>query len=403
MNLACKLHPMYSYSKINTYFNCPLMFRYRYIDKVKVERFEGIEAFLGKRVHETLEMLYSDLKRHKENSADNLNTYYEDRWNKKYSDAIRIIKKGYSKENYLDMGRKYIADYYKKNFPFTSGTTVSLEQKVNLKLDGHTIIGYIDRLATAKDSIYEIHDYKTSGSLPPQAVLKRDEQLSLYALAVRDMYADAKNIRVIWHYLAFNKEFSYLRTEKELKDVKNSIIKKIGIIEDAKDKGDFLPNASKLCSWCEYQAICPVHKHKFSAENKKNDIYGSGVELVDKYALLKLRKKTISDELDDIRDALIEYCTKNHMSAVESNDYIAKVTESIDVKYPKSGDEKRKELEAYLRKTGLWDKASSLDIFALKRVMKETLLDNRVAEKIKAFSSEETSHKVSLSKKKEGE
>ena len=29
---------MYSYSKISCFFNCPLQFRYKYIDKVKVEQ-----------------------------------------------------------------------------------------------------------------------------------------------------------------------------------------------------------------------------------------------------------------------------------------------------------------------------------------------------------------------------
>jgi len=395
---------MYSYSKINSYFNCPLMFKYRYVDRVKVERFEGIEAFLGKRVHETLEKLYSDLKSQKVNSASELRTYYEDRWEKKYSDAVRIVKKGFCKENYLGMGRKYIADYYKKNFPFTSSTTVSLEQKVNLKLDGHSIVGYIDRLAICgKDSTYEIHDYKTSGSLPPQAVLKRDEQLSLYALAVRNMYDDAKKIRVVWHYLAFNKEFGYLRSDKELEDVANSLIRKIGIIEDAIKESDFLPNASALCSWCEFQKICPMHKHKFSAENEKSKVYESGIELVDKYALLKVRQKDIADELDVARRALIDYCSKRGMGAAEGGEYVAKVSESKDVKYPRAGDDKRKELEEYLRKARLWDKVAGLDVSALRRVLKETLLDKRVADKIRGFGSEEISYKVSLSKRKEGE
>jgi len=398
-----KLGSMYSYSKINSYFNCPLMFKYRYVERVKVERFEGIEAFLGKRVHETLEKLYSDLKKQKVNSASDLRTYYEYRWDTKYSDAVRIVKKGFCRDNYLEMGRKYIADYYKKNFPFTSSTTVSLEQKVNLKLDGHSIVGYIDRLAICgKDSSYEIHDYKTSGSLPPQAVLKRDEQLSLYALAVRNMYDDAKKIRVVWHYLAFNKEFGYVRSEKELEDVANSMIRKIGIIEDAVKEGDFLPNASALCSWCEFQEICPIHKHKFSAENEKSKVYESGVELVDKYALLKVRQKEIAGEMDVARCALIDYCSKRGMGAVEGGEYVAKVTGSKDVKYPRAGDEKRGELEEYLRKSKLWDKVVGLDVFALRRVLRETLLDKRVADKIRGFGCEETSYKVSLSKRKEG-
>lgn len=392
---------MYSYSKINSYFNCPLLFRYRYVDKVKVEAFESIEAFLGKRVHETLEKLYSDLKRQKENSADEVDAYYREMWLKKHNDAVQVIKEGYTKENYFDMGRKYIADYYKKNFPFNSSTTLSLEQKVNVKLDGHAIIGYIDRLAIGNDSNYEIHDYKTSGSLPPQSILKKDEQLSLYALAVKSMYEDAANVRVVWHYLAFNKEIGYLRTDMELETVKRNILRKIVIIEDAIKEGDFLPNASKLCLWCEFQKICPVHKHKFSAENEKK-VHESGVELVNRYALLRNNRSEIDDEIDYVRDALVEYCRKNDMAAVEGDGCVAKVSRSAVVKYPRAGDAERKKLEAFLRKSKLWDRVSCLDAHALNRLMKETLVDRSVLEKIRSFGSEEVNYKVSLSKKGEG-
>ena len=393
---------MYSYSKINSYFNCPLMFKYRYVDKVKVEAFESIEAFLGKRVHETLEKLYSDLARQKKNSADELDAYYREIWLKKYNDAVQVIKERYTKENYFDMGRKYIADYYKKNFPFNSSTTLSLEQKVNLKLDGQSIVGYIDRLAIGNDSNYEIHDYKTSGSFPPQAVLKRDEQLSLYALAVKSMYEDAANVRVVWHYLAFNKEIAYLRTDMELETVKRSIIRKMGIIEDAIKEDDFLPSASKLCSWCEYQKICPVHKHKFSAENEKKKVYESGIELVNRYALLKKSRSGIDDEIDYVRDALVDYCRKNDMAAVEGSDCVARVSRSAAVKYPRAGDDERKKLDAFLHKSNLWDRVSCLDAHALNRLMKETLVGRSVLEKIRSFGTEEVNYKVSLSKKGDG-
>ena len=47
----------FSHSGIQTYKKCPAQFRYRYIDKI-YKKDEGIEAFLGKRVHESIEFLY---------------------------------------------------------------------------------------------------------------------------------------------------------------------------------------------------------------------------------------------------------------------------------------------------------------------------------------------------------
>jgi len=41
---------------------------------------------------------------------------------------------------------------------------------------------------------FEIHDYKTSRSLPTQHKLDNDRQLALYELAIRKKWPDAKNI-----------------------------------------------------------------------------------------------------------------------------------------------------------------------------------------------------------------
>ena len=47
----------FSYSGIQSFKKCPAQFKYRYIDKI-YKKDEGIEAFMGKRVHESIEYLY---------------------------------------------------------------------------------------------------------------------------------------------------------------------------------------------------------------------------------------------------------------------------------------------------------------------------------------------------------
>ena len=48
---------LYSHSRLSTFENCPLKFKYTYIDKIETGIEESIEAFLGSRVHEALEKL----------------------------------------------------------------------------------------------------------------------------------------------------------------------------------------------------------------------------------------------------------------------------------------------------------------------------------------------------------
>jgi len=65
--------PTYSHSKLSTYENCPRQYKLRYIDRIKPpEEEEGIEAFLGSRVHEALEKLYKELILTKINALEDL-------------------------------------------------------------------------------------------------------------------------------------------------------------------------------------------------------------------------------------------------------------------------------------------------------------------------------------------
>lgn len=47
----------FSHSRLSSFESCPQKFHYRYVQKLPAES-EGIEAFVGKRVHEILERLY---------------------------------------------------------------------------------------------------------------------------------------------------------------------------------------------------------------------------------------------------------------------------------------------------------------------------------------------------------
>jgi len=76
--------PIYSHSRLATYENCPQQYKLRYIERVELpeEAEEGIEAFLGSRVHEALEKLYKELILTKLNSLDELLDYYKNEWDK---------------------------------------------------------------------------------------------------------------------------------------------------------------------------------------------------------------------------------------------------------------------------------------------------------------------------------
>lgn len=247
---------IYSYSKLRCYEQCPQKFKFRYIDRVRIEVKESIELFLGRMVHETLKKLYQDLWYQKMNSLGDLLFFLRDEWSKKWNNGIMIMKARYSSESYLRMAKKYITDYYNRYYPFDQGRIIALEKRILINLDDsgdYRLQGYIDRLAESEDGCYEIHDYKTNSRLPLSEDIQNDKQLAPYSIGIKQRFPDVKDARLIWHFLKFDKEIESTRTNEELENIKRNTIQLIDIIESAEE---FSANPSRLCDWCRFKSIC---------------------------------------------------------------------------------------------------------------------------------------------------
>ena len=248
---------IYSYSKLKCYEQCQQKFKLQYIDKVKIEVKENIELFLGKRVHETLKKLYNDLQYQKENTLEEILDFLHDRWQKNWNDSIVIVKKEHCSEDYLKMAVKCITDYYNRYKPFNHGRrTISLEERILINLDSsgnYKLCGYIDMLTMSEEGCYNIHDYKTCSRLPSLETIENDRQLTLYSIGVKQRYPDVKDIRMIWHFLKFDKEIDSTRTDEELKELKQNTIRLINTIENTEK---FPANPSVLCKWCKFKSMC---------------------------------------------------------------------------------------------------------------------------------------------------
>lgn len=248
---------IYSASRLSTYESCPLQFRFRYIDRIPRTE-ESIEAYLGLRVHEALSVLYQTLQRDDRLSLSDLLQDYHRQWEQHWHNQVKIVKRDRSVDHYKAFGERCLVNYYQAHQPFNHGEVLGLEHRVTTSLDPHNcykIQGYIDRLVCVGSGRYEIHDYKTSGRLPSQGEIDADRQLALYQLAVEERWPDAKEIDLVWHYLAFGKELRSRRTPEALEGLKHSTI---AVIDRIEADAEFRPIKSNLCHWCTYQNICPL-------------------------------------------------------------------------------------------------------------------------------------------------
>jgi putative RecB family exonuclease len=251
---------IYSHSRISTFEQCPLKFKFRYIDNLVPEIKQTIEGFLGNKVHETLEFIYTQILNNKTVQLDDAIEFYIQAWNKDFSNEIKITKENYDSEHYFNKGIRFLIDYFLANHPFQDNT-IAIEKEVFIDLDNegkYKIRGFIDRIAFNKETnTYEIHDYKTGEFAKSQEDLDKDRQLALYSLGIKNSLENVNNILLVWHFLDINKKMTSKRTDEQLEKLKQELIELIKKIESTTD---FQANPGTLCNWCEFRKYCDFKK-----------------------------------------------------------------------------------------------------------------------------------------------
>jgi putative RecB family exonuclease len=398
---------VYSHSRLSCYEQCPQKFKLQYIDKIETEEEQTVEAFLGIRVHETLEKLYRDLAHQKTDTLEELLDFFSNEWTANWTDDIIIVKEGYQADNYRNMGRKYLTDYYRRYQPFDQDKTVALEERIKISLDDegkYKLQGYIDRLTETRDGHYEIHDYKTNSRLPLVEYLRSDRQLALYMIGVKNLYPDVKDVRLVWHFLKFDKEIDSTRTDEELLRLKKDTIQLIDTIEQDER---FEAHPGFLCDWCEYHSCCPQWSHLHMIQEKPANEYlkDTGVVLVNQYAEIKSTQKHANlqwdAQLEKLEGALTMFAEKEHVEVVFGSKNKVRVSDNEKYSFPNKNTKEREQLEKVLQKYGRLQEVSQLDTSALGKVIQENSWEPEVLEALGKYVEVERKKRFYLSKIKE--
>lgn len=213
---------------------------------------------MGKRVHEILERLYHHVARNAKppSLAQVLERYKQD-WERSWHAKIQIVRKENSPAYYSERGARCLENYYRGHYPFTSGETIALEERLRLRLDTdgrYKMLGIVDRIVRTGDGAFEIHDFKTSANLPQQRSIDRDRQLALYQIGLEQTYPDVKEVELVWHYLIHNKTLRSRRSPEALVELRRATMAVIDAIEA---ESEFRARPGPLCRWCDYASICP--------------------------------------------------------------------------------------------------------------------------------------------------
>ncbi len=404
-----------SHSSLASFETCPRQYWYQYIGKPPVEKVDTIEAFLGTCVHATLEKLYKLRLRGRVLSEDESLAAFDALWEEKWSDAIRIVAEDLKAGDYRRAGRDALAAYHRRHAPFDRATTLRLEARVGLDLAGdgrYRMQGYIDRIARRSDGTYEIHDYKTSATLPTQADADEDRQLALYQIGLEGMWSDVKAVDLVWHYVRFDTELVSHRAPEQLDRVRKACITVMDDIEvRGREEASFPTKPSNLCPWCAFKAICPAMRHEVATEELPPQEFKAddGVRLVDAWAETSERRKALAAELaeaaaleEERRLAVEEFALRQGLEAVVGSGYRAELVTTTGVDFPRTGSELREAFDTALKETGLWDQVAAPVHARLASLLNAPgAIPPEVFEKLKRFLEPYERVQARLKKRKE--
>jgi hypothetical protein len=225
-------------------------------------------------------------------------------------------------------------------------------------------------------------------------------------MGVEGKWKDIREIRLVWHYLAFDTEMSSSRTPDELQQLRR---KTMELIQEIESDRQFLPKEGPLCNWCDYQGFCPQRKHRVMVEVLPLNEYlnEEGVTLVNRYVATRERKRLLNEEIDaelaKLEEAVYAYAQKEELEAVYGSDHVARIKIEAKEKYPLKGDQRRRALDELIKKAGKWMEVSDLNPWMLSRVIERGKWDSLLVRKVKEFSTQEKSRSIAVSKLKERE
>jgi putative RecB family exonuclease len=258
--MALELPTSLSPSKVSTFTDCALSFRFSAIDRIPQP--PTVATVRGTLVHSTLERLLTldASERTTDTALDCL------------ADArVAIAEDPEWTELALDPAAEAVfmreADvlvhrYFDIEDP-TDIDPIGLELPVEFRLpfeDGTSVLlrGIIDRLERDADGGLVVSDYKT-GKPPSEGYQQsRLTGVHFYAFLCEQIY-DERPSKVQLLYLGGTPAIvETTPTEQSTRQIERKIRSIWSAIETACEREDFRPKKSRLCDWCAYQTWCPA-------------------------------------------------------------------------------------------------------------------------------------------------
>jgi putative RecB family exonuclease len=355
-----------SYSSINTYETCPAKYRFQYEERLPTASSPALT--FGDVLHRAL-FRFHDRPVPVAPSLEELQGFLDDEW----SDG------GYrdpgEESLYKDHARQVLTDYYRENSA-QFRIPAALEFRFTIEVEGVAVSGVIDRMDRIPGGGYEIIDYKTGRRLPPQARVDQDLQLSVYYLAAKEIWGIEPE-KLTLYFLLPGQRMTTTRTAADA----DALRRRIATVSERIAAGKFEPRQNPLCDWCDFQARCPLFRHKY--DRAGGDPAPNMSAVVDEWIGLKRQDWETYRRLEDLKALINSFSEEHGYQRLFGSDGSAIDRRAQHVTAPDT-DRIRRILEPL----GLWDRVLSVDPKKLSDLIESRALPPDVEDALLASREE---------------
>jgi DNA helicase-2/ATP-dependent DNA helicase PcrA len=238
-------------SGIGTLESCPQKFLFNNVWKLR----GGPAAAMsfGSVMHNTIKYFIGELTSGHTLPFEEVEQKFELEWNS------AGFEDDYQEQEYKKDGIAQLRAFHASTL--ASPPEVIAQEKVfELPMDNNVVLtGRMDQVNRLAPGEEEIIDYKT-GKPRSEDKAKKDVQLSVYALAAREVF-DWNPARLTLHFLQSNQPVSATRDERQLQKVRGEIQEAAADIR----AGEFPAKPGFACRFCDYESICPAREQGAAA------------------------------------------------------------------------------------------------------------------------------------------
>lgn len=248
-----------------------------------------------------------------------------------------------------------------------------------IDIEGVKLRGYIDRVDKLESGGLAIIDYKTNQTLFTKEDLAKDLQLTLYQLAVEQIWQLPVERLTLYHLRSNTPCSCGPRMESQLEAARQMVLEVAENIAQQR----FPAIENQYCP-CDFPEHCPYYRQQYMVAGPELARQGVlpglvAAEAVEEYVSLQSQIGELRSRLEEVRQAVVDFCQTEGLNRVFGREH------AITYKLIEKIGFKEDEIRALLEPEGLWEQVQSFDPARLKQLLDDEAVATAIKDKLKAL------------------